>query len=75
MRNKEAVQRAHDIIHAVAAREVQLGIDPSLVGFYRVAHDVLSWVLEGACQQAFQEILNLTEEIAKERGYQLVRKV
>ncbi len=74
MRNVEEVQRAHDIIHAVAAREVQLGIDPSLLGCYRVSHDVLCWVLEGACQQAFQAILDQTMEVLKERGYEPVRK-
>jgi len=74
MRNLDEVQRAHDIIHAVVAREIDLGIYDSLVVHYRVAHDVLSWVLEGSCEQAFQEILNLTEGIAKERGYVLVRK-
>ncbi len=75
MRNEEEVQRAHDIIHAVAAREVQLGIDPSLLWSYRIAHDVLSWVLEGACQQAFKDILDGTMDVLKERGYELVRKV
>jgi len=75
MRKEEEVQRAHDIIHAVAAREVQLGIDPSLLGSYRIAHDVLSWVLEGACQQAFTDILDGTMEVLKDRGYELVRKV
>ncbi len=74
MRNKEAVQRAHDIIHAVVAHEVNLGIDERLTPHFRITHDVLSWVLEGACQQTFNEILNLTEAICKERGYELVRK-
>jgi len=71
----DEVQIAHDIIHAVVAGEVQLGISESLLLHYRVSHDVLSWVLNGACQQAFQAILDGTLDVLKERGYELVHKV
>jgi len=74
MRNMAEVQRAHDVVHAVIANEVDLGINEQVRYSLRVTHDVLSWVLEGTCQQAFQNILNLIEAIAKERGYALVRK-
>lgn len=69
LRDREQVQKAHDIIHAIVVREVELGLSPHMIEKYHIAHDVLSWVLEGPCGVPFEEILKATVAEASSRGY------
>lgn len=72
MRHKREVQIAHDVIHAIAAKEVDLGLSEEQRKKFHVAHDVLSWALEGPCGDTFQAILLEAMREAERRGYELV---
>ncbi len=72
MADRELVQTAHDVLHAVIAREVDLGLSEANIVKLQVAHDVVSWVLNGACAEVFHNILKELLLEARRRGYDLV---
>ena len=74
MRTVEEVQRAHDLTHAIATHEVDIGLPPHLVAKYHLAHDVLSWVLNGPCGHPFAEILLETVVELERHGFTPLRK-
>jgi hypothetical protein len=72
MADRELVQMAHDVLHSVIVREVDLGLSDAEIAKLHVAHDVVSWVLNGACRDAFHTILKALLLEARKRGYDLV---
>ncbi len=72
MRSPLDIQKAHDILHAVAAREIDVGLTENDRAKLHAVHDVLSWVLEGPCGGPFVQILNEIQREAQRRGYVLV---
>lgn len=71
----DEIQRAHDVLHAIIAGEVQLDLQPASMMCLHSAHDVLSWVLGFPCGASFRMILNVAVGEMKAIGYQGWRKV
>ena len=69
MRDQREVQHAHDVLHAVIAGEVDLGLSPEFLDIAHAVHDVLSWVLVGPCGDTFSKGLNGLRFALKEAGY------
>lgn len=74
MKTKHQVQFAHDVLHAVAAREIDLGLTAEGLAKLHAVHDALSWILDGPCGEPFEEILREIQREAKRRGYVLLSK-
>ncbi len=74
MRSSDQVQRAHDILHAVVAREVDISWPEEFLDIAHGVHDALSWVLEGPCGDTFSKGLEGLRYELEQAGYVLVRR-
>lgn len=71
MRDREEIQRAHDILAAVVLRDVQVECTTREREAIHFATDVLCWVLAHDHNPAFEEnLFNLETELAQ-KGYVL----
>ena len=73
MRDQRDVQVAHDVLHAVAAGEVELQLPEAWLAHVRACHDLLSWVLNGPCGDSFADNLAYIMRRAEAKGYKLER--
>jgi len=72
MRDRTAIQRAHDILHFVTSPECKpfLNRDASIAA--SAVHDAMAWVLGFECGHAFHANLEMLKDELREMGYREV---
>jgi hypothetical protein len=71
LRDPLEIQRAHDILHAVAIEEIDLHFSEVVLSHCHTAHDVLGWILGFECGESFVTHLQAIERAAEAAGYVL----
>lgn len=70
MKDRDAIQFAHDMLHALVAGELPLvECDPETLLAAHAAHDALGWVLSFPCGTAFDRSLARIERAIEAAGY------
>lgn len=72
-KTRAEIQRAHDILHFIAAPEAPAIFDgPGDVDMAVAVHDALAWVLGFDCGEEFQKNLDAISEEIGRRGFREV---
>lgn len=73
MRSQDEVQRAHDMLHGIVTKEVDVGMGPDDLRNTALVRGVLAWVLGGDESHPLAEMLADLDATLKAKGYRLAK--
>lgn len=69
--SEDDIVRAHDILDAIANREIQIGLSEEALQAINLQRTVLCWLLGHERGKLFEGVVNSLDNLAESHGYKL----